>query len=81
VNLKLGGGAFDDEEKVAEFFVGLPTETFGDVGHNRHGGTTHLIFEPIVAGEFGAGGELVDAFGELSCFLPDFEVFEAGYRF
>jgi len=44
VALEFGRGAFGDEEKLAEFFVGLPTKTFGDVGHDRNGGTAYLIF-------------------------------------
>src|SRR5438132_5823429 len=55
-------------------------KSFGDIGHDRDGGSLDLIGQAKVSGKGLLLCDFVDAFREQASFLPRDQIFESFYR-
>jgi hypothetical protein len=72
----LAARAFCDCQKVNEFLVPVPLETFCNVTHDRYRGTPDLVLQPEIFGKHTLVAHPVDLFDQFPRELPSLYVFK-----
>jgi len=72
----LAARAFCDCQKVNEFLVPVPLETFCNVTHDRYRGTPDLVLQPEIFGKRTLATHPVDLFDQFPRELPSLYVFK-----
>jgi hypothetical protein len=66
--------SFGNSKEVGELFVSISFESFGDIGWDRDGRASNLVFQTIIFSKSFIVGDFVDIRAERHTLLPDFEV-------